>query len=375
MAPPPASAGGADVAGASVSRAGPAPPMPVTRLAVGSTVVVLAVGAVCAAVAVAVGNALGAARPGWVTVLLAVAGLASFGPAWPALSALRLARRSAVAARDGDIVLARRHAAAGRESAWTAIGYSLAALIVAGLASFAIANDAAVTKTFLRLDFVSESWRQVAKRFWVNVKIAVGAEVLVLVVGLVVAVMRMLPGPAGRPLRFLAIVYVDMFRAIPGIIVIFIVGFGLSLAEVPVVKDVSTTWLAIIALTLTYGAYVAEVYRAGLESIHPSQWAAARSLGLSYPLTLRTVIVPQAVRRIIPPLLNDFVGLQKDTALVGVMGVIDAFQQARIIGSRVFNLTPVIVVAVLFILVTIPQARVVDRLIARDQERQRSGVG
>jgi polar amino acid transport system permease protein len=374
MVPPPAGAGSADVAGASVARAGVAPPVPVVRLAVGSTVVVLAVGAVCAAVATAVGSALGAARPAWVMVVLAAAGFASFGPAWPALSALRLARRSAVAVRDGDIVLARRHAAAGRESAWTAIGYALAALIVAGFASFAIANDAAVTKTFLRLDFVSESWRQVAKRFWVNVKIAVGAEVLVLVVGLVVAVMRMLPGPAGRPLRFLAIVYVDMFRAIPGIIVIFIVGFGLSLAEVPIVKDVSTTWLAIIALTLTYGAYVAEVYRAGLDSIHPSQWAAARSLGLSYPLTLRTVIVPQAVRRVIPPLLNDFVGLQKDTALVGVMGVIDAFQQARIIGSRVFNLTPVIVVAVLFILVTIPQARVVDRLIARDQERQRSGV-
>jgi polar amino acid transport system permease protein len=129
-------------------------------------------------------------------------------------------------------------------------------------------------------------------------------------------------------------------------------------------------WLAIVALTLTYGAYVAEVYRAGIEAIHPSQWAAARSLGLSYGMTLRTVIVPQAVRRIVPPLLNDFVGLQKDTALIGVMGVTDAFTQARLVSSNVFNLTPVIVVAVLFVIITIPQARFVDKLLAREQSRR-----
>jgi polar amino acid transport system permease protein len=203
--------------------------------------------------------------------------------------------------------------------------------------------------------------------------VAVGAEVLVLVVGLLVAVMRMLPGRAGRPLRALAVAYVDVFRAIPGIIVIYVVGFGLSLAEVPVFRDMSSVMLAILALTLTYGAYVGEVYRAGIESIHPSQWAAARSLGLSYGATLRRVIIPQAVRRIVPPLLNDFIGLQKDTALIGVMGVVDAFLQSRLITARVFNLTPVVVVAILFVLITIPQARFVDRLIRRDQQRQRSG--
>ncbi|MCX7602355.1 MAG: ABC transporter permease subunit, partial [Meiothermus sp.] len=126
-------------------------------------------------------------------------------------------------------------------------------------------------------------------------------------------------------------------------------------------------------LTLTYGAYMAEVYRAGLESIHPSQWAAARSLGLSYSQTLRFVVVPQAVRRIIPPLLNNFIGMQKDTALVNVVGVIDAFNQARIIASNDFNLSAVTTVAILFILITIPQTRLVDRLVERDRARFRQG--
>ena len=253
------------------------------------------------------------------------------------------------------------------------MGYALAVLVVAGLIFFATANDGAVAHTFLRGEFISLAWADVAKAFWVNVRVAVGAEILVLVLGLVVAVMRMLPGPAGRPLRALAIAYVDVFRAIPGIIVLYLVGFGLSLAKVPVIKDLPPIWLAIVALTLTYGAYVAEVYRAGLESIHPSQWAAARSLGLSYGMTMRTVIIPQAFRRIVPPLLNDFIGLQKDTALIGVMGVIDAFMQARLVSSQVFNLSPVTVVAVAFVIVTIPQARFVDRLIRRDQARQRAG--
>ena len=227
--------------------------------------------------------------------------------------------------------------------------------------------------TFLRGEFISLAWADVAKAFWVNVRVAVGAEILVLVSVWSSPSCACCRVPPGRPLRALAIAYVDVFRAIPGIIVLYLVGFGLSLAKVPVIKDLPPIWLAIVALTLTYGAYVAEVYRAGLESIHPSQWAAARSLGLSYGMTMRTVIIPQAFRRIVPPLLNDFIGLQKDTALIGVMGVIDAFMQARLVSSQVFNLSPVTVVAVAFVIVTIPQARFVDRLIRRDQARQRAG--
>ncbi|MGH3360243.1 MAG: amino acid ABC transporter permease [Nocardioidaceae bacterium] len=308
-----------------------------------------------------------------VTVVLTLVGIVTWLPLLPGLSAVRAARRRTGLIAGDDIVKARHVAAIGRESAATALGYALASLIVAILVAFVTANDGAISHTFLEGEFIEEAWKDVATAFWVNVRVAIGAEVLVLVVGLAIAVMRMLPGRAGRPLRWLAILYVDTFRAIPGIIVIFLVGFGLPLAKVPVLEDFPPIWLAIFALALTYGAYVAEVYRAGLESIHPSQWAAARSLGLSYSMTLRTVIIPQAVRRIVPPLLNDFIGLQKDTALIGVMGVVDAFQQARLISSSVFNLSPVIVVAIVFVLATIPQARFVDRLITRDQSRQRGG--
>ncbi|MPY80358.1 MAG: ABC transporter permease subunit [Actinophytocola sp.] len=304
-----------------------------------------------------------------VTVLLGAFGVAALLPLVPALRAFNTARVRGRFLADGDLAAARAAAARGRDQSHTALGYALAVLICAALVWFATANDGAISRTFLRWEFIETAWRSVADAFWVNVKVAVGAEVLVLVFGLLIAIMRLLPGQAGRPLRWIAIGYVDTFRAIPSIIVLYLVGFGLSLAEVPVVKDLPPIWLAIVALTLTYSGYVAEVYRAGIESIHPGQWAAARSLGLSYGMTLRTVIVPQGVRRIVPPLLNDFIGLQKDTALIGVMGVTDAFTQARLTASNVFNLSPVIVVAVLFVVITIPQARFVDRLLAREQRR------
>jgi polar amino acid transport system permease protein len=304
-----------------------------------------------------------------VDLLLLVLGLAGLVPVVPVVRSFGNARRRRALLAEGRLAAARHEAALGREHAQTGMGYALAVLISAALIVFATANDGAITRTFLRWDFLQSSFVNVTKAFWVNIKVAVGAQVLVLVVGLLVAVMRLLPGRAGRPLRWMAIAYVDTFRAIPSIIVLYLVGFGLKLAQVPLIKDLSPIWLAIIALTLTYSSYVAEVYRAGIESIHPSQWAASRSLGLSYPMTLRTVIIPQAVRRIVPPLLNDFIGLQKDTALIGVMGVTDAFTQSRLTASNVFNLSPVIVVAVLFVLITIPQARFVDRLITQEQRR------
>ena len=346
---------------------------PILPLAFAALAVSLLAGATATAALFGLHGLIGPGAPALVLVLLGATALAAWAPVWPAVSALLAGRRRAALLLQDDVVRARHAAATGRESARTAMGYALAVVVVAELIFFVTANSGAVAHTFLRGEFISLAWADVAKAFWVNVRVAVGAEILVLALGLVVAVMRMLPGPAGRPLRALAIAYVDVFRAIPGIIVLYLVGFGLSLAKVPVIKDLPPIWLAIVALTLTYGAYVAEVYRAGLESIHPSQWAAARSLGLSYGMTMRTVIIPQAFRRIVPPLLNDFIGLQKDTALIGVMGVIDAFMQARLVSSQVFNLSPVTVVAVAFVIVTIPQARFVDRLIRRDQARQRAG--
>ncbi|TIC80061.1 amino acid ABC transporter permease [Nocardioides sp. GY 10127] len=288
----------------------------------------------------------------------------------PALHSLAERGRAGTALGSQDLQAARIHRSRCYTSAWVAMGWSAAAVLVVAVVSFLLANDHAVQKTFLSPEMLSQSWWETTKAFRTNVFIAVVAEVIVLVWGLLLAVARSAPGRAGRPVAFLARIYIDAFRAVPGIIVIYLIGFGLPLAGVPVLSSMSPTWSAIFALTLTYGAYVAEVYRSGIESIHPSQNAAARSLGLSHGQTLRSVIVPQAVRRVVPPLLNDFIGLQKDTALVMVIGTVDAFTQAKIYASNYFNLSSVTVVALLFVLITIPQTRFVDRLIERDQRRQ-----
>ena len=160
---------------------------------------------------------------------------------------------------------------------------------------------------------------------------------------------------------------------VPHIVGLFVDLSSMTVAEAARATRIPVSWWCILALTLTYGAYVAEVYRSGIESIHWSQVSAARSLGLSYMQTMRYVVVPQAVRRIMAPLLNDFIGLQKDTALVQVVGVIDAFNQSRIIAANAFNLSAVTIVAILFVLITIPQARFVDKLIERDNARMRAG--
>lgn len=316
---------------------------------------------------------------------------------WPALRALKLARSANAAVAGGDIVTARIDGAASRELGWITFGWGAFALIALGFFSFIMMNDAAVGKTFFYLPLMQEKWWQVTKQFFINnIFIFVVAEILVLVWGLIVALARLMPGPAGQPIRALAILYCDIFRGLPAIVTLYLIGFGIptsglpelivphivglfvdlesmSVAEARAATRIPVTWWCILALTLTYGAYVAEVYRAGIESIHWSQISAARSLGLSYMQTMRYVVVPQAVRRIMAPLLNDFIGLQKDTALVQVVGVIDAFNQSRIIAANAFNLSAVTIVAILFVLITIPQARFVDRLIERDNARMRAG--
>lgn len=284
--------------------------------------------------------------------------------------------RESVAAKQAlatnDLIAARTATATVRESAYSALGYGAVTVILLVAAQFLMANDLAVSRTFLQVPLIISSFWLVLKAFWINVYIFVVAEILVLIWGLIVAIARLIPGEAGRPIRLIATVYTDMFRGLPAIINIYLIGFGIPLTGLPYLRDLAPESYAILALTLTYGAYVAEVYRSGIESIHWSQVAAARSLGLSYLQTLRYVVVPQAVRRIIPPLLNDFIGLQKDTALVNVIGSIDAFNQARIIGANNFNLSPVTTVALLFIVITIPQARFVDKLLERDQRRMRA---
>ena len=344
--------------------------------AAGALAVVLLVILVTIATLTSLGAALGSIGAGGVgtdAVLIGL-GLASLALLHPALAGIRAARRSAAAAA-ADVAEARVRRAQADTAAAYAVGVAAAVLILDLAALFLIANNIAVGRTFFFWPLMASSFSLILGAFWINVKIFVVAEVLVLAWGLVIAVARLTPGAPGLPVRLIATAYVDLFRGLPAIISIYLIGFGLPLTGLPVVRDLEPNTLAIMALTLTYGAYVSEVYRAGIESVHGSQTAASRSLGLSHAQTLRFVVVPQAVRRIVPPLLNDFISLQKDTALVNVIGAVDAFNQAKIVASNHFNLSSVTTVAVLFVLITIPQARLVDRLMARDQRRTRAGGG
>jgi polar amino acid transport system permease protein len=210
--------------------------------------------------------------------------------------------------------------------------------------------------------------------FQVNLKMMFLAEALVLVLALGVAVIRGLPGKSAAPLRGLAIVYTDVFRGTPLILVAFLVGFGLPGLQLNVISSQSNFVYGVIALTLVYTAYVTEVYRAGIESVHPSQRASARALGLSYFQALRYVVLPQAVRRVIPPLLNDFIGLQKDTALIAVIGVGEAALQAQNFSNTYFNFTSYVVAAFLFIFLTIPLARFTDHLIELRERKERAAA-
>jgi polar amino acid transport system permease protein len=219
-----------------------------------------------------------------------------------------------------------------------------------------------------------ESLPKIVDRFGRNVLIFVSAEILVLVFALLLAVLKSLRGPAFFPLRMLATAYTDAFRSVPTILVIALLGFGAPALELRGVPRSDVFW-AIVALALVYSAYVAEVYRAGIESVHPSQVASARALGLGRWKTLRFVVLPQAVRRVIPPLLNDFIGLQKDSALVAFLGYTEALRQAQIIQFEHFDATPYVALALVYVVITIPQARFVDWLIARDRRRRQAEMG
>jgi polar amino acid transport system permease protein len=228
-----------------------------------------------------------------------------------------------------------------------------------------------VRRTFFDWGQFKDTLPEISRAFLLNVKIFCIAEGFILVFALLLAVIRSLPGPAALPLRLVGIAYADFFRGVPTILVIAMLGFGapaLQLNSVPT----STTFWGIVSLVLVYTAYVSEVYRAGIESVHPSQDAAARSLGLTHAQSLRTVVLPQAVRRVIPPLLNDFIGLQKDTALVGFLGSVEAFKQSQIDAAATFNYTSYVVAALLFVALTIPLARFTDWLVARDRRRRQA---
>ncbi|MEA2621510.1 MAG: polar amino acid transport system permease protein [Chloroflexota bacterium] len=261
----------------------------------------------------------------------------------------------------------------GRQSLAISFASTLVFLVVVGALLVGSPNWPQVRDSFFNADVFRETFPAIVGGFGINIQLFLVAEVLILPLAMLVAVMRSLPGPVFTPIRGLAIVYADVFRGLPGILVIYVLGFGLPGLGIPGMPKSEFFW-GVVTLTLVYSAYVSEVYRAGIDSIHPSQDAAARSLGLSRVQSLRYVVLPQAVRRVIPPLLNDFIGLQKDTALVGLLGLVESFRRASIESSAAFNFTPYLVTALLFLALTLPMARLVDWLVARSRRNQLAGV-
>lgn len=231
-----------------------------------------------------------------------------------------------------------------------------------------------VQETFFNGEEFVKTFPGLLEAFLLNVRIFLIAEPLILILGLLVALARTLKSPIFLPLRVVATLYVDIFRGIPTILVIFLLGFGIPALRLTGFPNGAIFW-GTTALVLSYGAYVAEVFRAGIGSVHPSQQMASRSLGLSSWQTNRYVVLPQAVRNVIPPLLNDFISLQKDTALVAVLGPIEVLRQAQIDTSSSFNYTPYVGAALIFIALTIPMTRFADWVQERSARRRRAGGG
>jgi polar amino acid transport system permease protein len=228
-----------------------------------------------------------------------------------------------------------------------------------------------VRATFFDLDYGREVLPTVLRGLIVNIQLSFIGGFFIAVIALALALIRTTKSAALTPFRFLATAYVDIFRGAPLLLIILLVGFGVPALRLAGLTS-NVIVLGTVAVVLTYSAYVAEVIRSGIMSIHPSQRAAARSLGLTSGQTMRFVVLPQAIKRVIPPLLNDFVSLLKDTGLVSILGVTDAVRAAQINASRTFNYTPYVVSAILFLLITIPLTRYIDRVIRRSSAKQNS---
>jgi polar amino acid transport system permease protein len=258
----------------------------------------------------------------------------------------------------------------------SALVATLATVVAAGLLVVGITSSPGwptFRETFLSWDDARAALPTIWEGFGKNVLMFLVAEPLILVLGALVAIVRSTHAAALFPIRALAVVYTDVFRGIPTILLVFVFCFGIPALQLQGVTN-SLMWLGVAALVLSYGAYVAEVFRAGIESVHPSQVASADALGLSSTQSMRYVVLPQAVRRVVPPLLNDFVSLQKDTALIGAVGVFEALFAARDYANFNFNYTPYLVTAVFFIVLTVPLARFTDWLGKRYARRERAGA-
>lgn len=267
---------------------------------------------------------------------------------------------------------ARRRAA--RRSAYVA---AISTLVVSVLLIFSVTSAPGwprVQTSFFSWDYAVESFPKIMQGLWLNLRVLIICSIVIMVVGLLLALARTSKSPVLFPLRALAAGYTDLFRGLPLLLVILLLGLGVPGLRLQGVPN-SVVFFGGLALILTYSAYVAEVLRAGIDSVHPTQRMAARALGLSQLQTLRFVVLPQAIRRVVPPLLNDLVSLQKDSGLISVLGAMDAIKAAQIVTAKSFNFTPYVVAGVVFVMLTIPLTRITDAIAARMERERTIGGG
>jgi polar amino acid transport system permease protein len=300
------------------------------------------------------------------TLALVILGLVLFLPTGVAAlrNYMRGRRLRAVDRHDARVALAK-----ARTWAFYSLSLSITFGIIAAVVVVFVANDHAVYRTFFDASVLRPNIVYLVEGFWINAKLFLVGEVAILLWSLLVAIVRELPGAPARPLRMIAAAYTDVFRGLPVLLVLLIVGLGLPRTGLPVVSGLSDFEAALLALTLSYGGYMSEVIRGGIHSVHWSQDAAARSLGMTHLQSLRLVVLPQAIRNTIPPLLNGFISLQKDTALVSVLGVLDAVNRAQAASSYSASLSPYAGVAACYLVLTIPLTRLTDYLAARNRRR------
>ena len=281
----------------------------------------------------------------------------------------------AVGHRPSPLELRRRvdRARRSRRSTLTALGSTVAFAVVLYLGVTSAPGWPRVQAAFLDPSVAAASLPSILRGMWLNLRVLAVAAVLTVALALAIAVIRTLRGPVWLPLRLLGTGYVDLFRGIPLIVLLYLIGFG-----VPALRftdgRISSVALGTAAIVLTYSAYVSEVFRAGIETVHPSQRLGARSLGLSYAQSMRLIVLPQAVRRVMPPLLNDFVAMQKDVGLISLLGAVDAVRAAQIAQLDGFNFTPYVVVALLFVMLSVPTARLADWVSIRATRREQAGA-
>jgi polar amino acid transport system permease protein len=273
-----------------------------------------------------------------------------------------------------EVELGRRHyrQTRRRRSLLVSLASTLALAAAIWLALVLSPGWADVKDSFFDLEVGRDALPGILRGLWLNVRVLIVAALLVGIFGSLLAIARTVRSPALAPVRFLAAAYTDIFRGMPLLIVLYLVGFGIP--GLGIIGSVPSYIYGTVALVLTYSAYVAEVLRAGIEAVHPSQRQAARSLGLSYNQTLRVVVLPQAVRKVTPALMNDFVSMQKDVGLISVLGAVDAVRAAQIEVAQTFNFTPYVVAGLLFVLLSWPTIRLTDWFSARARRREQIGA-